>query len=450
MNKLLYIVLVAVLLASCNSDDNIFDESSAARSSKYLKDCKTTLTSSEFGWKMTYSPKDGVYGAYNYIMKFVGDSVNIACDLLPDSTYSKWSMNMGQGPVLTFDTYGYLHLLADPQYVTSGYGLEGDFEFIVTSVSATELKLMSKKRGTELSLIKATADDWTSIRTMRAIQSSLNLAQYESVTLTINGVNFAYPTISFNFTTHVCKLTYRNAGGTTVTLTSPYSLNTEGCTLKAPIKMEDVTVEGFKVVKDVSNPNIRKLVSTDAANAVVLTIVKDSPLALKAADIPTYVPNPSIKSVELMRNSYKTYKVTMMSASLQAIANAIKTDLPNFAGFWLHIDRNATNPGSMSFSAKETDGEKFYWYGFDQYTMLNSSNNSVYFNKLATGGTAGNQYTSGWTGRTVYTGHSKMSEMRTQFFFNLAGHTVIYDYYDTYWIRSNANPNDWWKIEAVK
>ncbi len=68
----------------------------------------------------------------------------------------------------------------------------------------------------------------------------------------------------------------------------------------------------------------------------------------------------------------------------------------------MFIDRDEKNPGVMSFSAMDDGTEKFY-YGFDEFTMLNGTNNQVYFDKSGKYG-AGNKYTSGWTGRTAYNG----------------------------------------------
>lgn len=447
MKRILYFLLISLWFVSCDSDDNTFPESSDARSTLFINECKAILSNAEYGWKMEYHPDTSLYGGYNFLLKFTEGSVTTRADITPEMTVSRWSMNMSQGPVLTFETYGLLHLLADPQYASKGYGLKGDFEFIISSYNNSEIKMVGRKGSTQVILTKAGADDINQLASMQDMLTKLILGKYEVTTAAVNNVAISSPVISFNTTMHTCRLMYKNSAGTIIDATTPFTLTSTGCSFSKPLDVEGVKVPGLNVV--ISEDGVKQFISTDSQSAVVFTIIYDAPLGLTPAQIPAYTPKETIKSVELMRTRYKAYKVTMMSPSMQAIADAIKKDLPNFVGFWVYIDRDKNNPGIMSFSAIDAGVEKFYYYGFDEFTMLNGSQNKVYFNKSGLTG-AGNKYTSGWDGRTAYTNHAKMTEMRTTFFFNTAGHTVIYDYYDTYWIRSNANPNNWWKIEAVK
>src|SRR5204862_5715275 len=65
-----------------------------------------------------------------------------------------------QQPSLLFDTYSYLHVLADPNPDvnggTVGGGLFSDFEFYFDSNSADTIQLVGRLNGSKMSLVKAT------------------------------------------------------------------------------------------------------------------------------------------------------------------------------------------------------------------------------------------------------------------------------------------------------
>lgn len=74
-NKVLtYLVLMlpALLFQSCLKDqDDVFDESSAARMENYLNEAQRVLMSSEEGWALDYYPETNrVYGGFTYTLKF--------------------------------------------------------------------------------------------------------------------------------------------------------------------------------------------------------------------------------------------------------------------------------------------------------------------------------------------------------------------------------------------
>jgi hypothetical protein len=63
-----------------------------------------------------------------------------------------------QQPSLIFDTYSYLHLLADPDPNVNGgrvgAGLSSDFEFYVDSTVADTMKLVGRFNGSKAILTK--------------------------------------------------------------------------------------------------------------------------------------------------------------------------------------------------------------------------------------------------------------------------------------------------------
>jgi hypothetical protein len=169
-----YLLLLIALVSSCRKDDDhLFNESVDQRLSKQLSDYQEQLSGAAYGWKMIIEPAGG--GAYGFYMKFndanrvemVSDFDSASAVTLKESSYRLKAM---QQPSIIFDTYSYLHVLADPDgFVnggTDGLGLQSDFEFFFNdSTTADTIKLTGRVNGSKAILVKASqeeADAYTS------------------------------------------------------------------------------------------------------------------------------------------------------------------------------------------------------------------------------------------------------------------------------------------------
>ena len=198
MKKLIYLWLLAsVLLAvACTDDDDVFSEESGVRLQAVIDECNTTLRGAENGWKMVYYPKVESYGGYTFLFKFgAKNRVQMISDfdMSEDTDYS-YNFNTSESVVLTFDSYSPLHRLADPQYPApdysnkKGYGVEGDFEFVVKKVTADTLYLVGKKNRVEVLLTKATGEDWLLVSMMAEMSSCFALSENERLGMSVHGV----------------------------------------------------------------------------------------------------------------------------------------------------------------------------------------------------------------------------------------------------------------------
>lgn len=163
-------ILLAILMAlpmllttSCLKDqEDVFDKSSSARMSDYLKSYNDLLKSAENGWALEYYagiPDDVEYGGWVYALKFNGSSVEVYSDHAGDPSQpvsSLYKMTNDDGPVLAFDTYNELmHMFATPTPSDyEAYG--GDHEFIIMGVNdaKTEITLKGKRSGYTMYLRK--------------------------------------------------------------------------------------------------------------------------------------------------------------------------------------------------------------------------------------------------------------------------------------------------------
>jgi hypothetical protein len=164
-------VLAASMLAlgACSSSDTdlIFDETAAERLETDRNDYKEALTADGGLWAMEYFSNSDEPG---YVMLFRFDangSVEISADhIWIGSKFSQetslWDVISDDGTVLTFDSYNTLfHIFSSPDNITganaptndgsdineSGYGHNGDYEFMLMERSDSMIRLKGKKRG---------------------------------------------------------------------------------------------------------------------------------------------------------------------------------------------------------------------------------------------------------------------------------------------------------------
>ena len=169
-NIALLISLIAAF--SCQKQEaDIFPDSPMVRLNEALKTNTALLQSAENGWAMEYFATTESPG-YTLFVKFKnnGEAVFSAKNdltknrvLMDSSVYKTIGDN---GPVLTFNTYNIvLHAFSNPVN-PDGYGLEGDYEFIIMQSSADTIVLQGKKRATTILLTKIpTTISWSNYRT---------------------------------------------------------------------------------------------------------------------------------------------------------------------------------------------------------------------------------------------------------------------------------------------
>lgn len=168
MKKLfLYFLSIAALFSSCRKDDShLFSKSPDERLNEALATYQTRLTAATDGWKGFVYPKSG--GVYSFYFKF-NDSNRVVMLSSFDSASaatpkeSSYRLKALQQPSLLFDTYSYLHVLADPNPNINGgavgAGLQSDFEFYFDSSSADTINLVGRFNGSKATLVKATPEE---------------------------------------------------------------------------------------------------------------------------------------------------------------------------------------------------------------------------------------------------------------------------------------------------
>ncbi len=156
-----------ILAASCKKVDNssVFSQSADQRINAALAKQQSKLSGAQYGWKAVVRTNAG--GNFTFYFSF-NDSNRVKMLSSFDSTTattikeSSFRLKALQQPSLLFDTYSYIHLLADPNPATAGgeagAGLQADFEFYFDEANSTDdvIELVGRFNGTKTTLTRAT------------------------------------------------------------------------------------------------------------------------------------------------------------------------------------------------------------------------------------------------------------------------------------------------------
>jgi hypothetical protein len=167
--SLLYSLCIAVLFASCKKDDDyVFDKSPDERINEILAEYQSALVNAPHGWRGVIAPSLAQGGVFSFYFKFNNENrVEMFSDFDSLSSVtpmtSSYRLKALQQPSLIFDTYSYVHVLADPDARNNGgawgWGLGSDFEFAIEGMSGDTIKLVGRFNRSKAFLVKATQQE---------------------------------------------------------------------------------------------------------------------------------------------------------------------------------------------------------------------------------------------------------------------------------------------------
>lgn len=207
-NKFLFALMAVFALVACTPENySVFEESPDERVAKVLKEYESILLGSENGWILTL--ETGTSGAYNHWVKFLP---NNRIQMLSDAEGTSLSRFQGSSsviyessyrlksvttPILMFDTYNYIHMLADPNPSInggdSGEGLITDFEFSLGKYSkeTKTLTLKGRYNKSRATMRECTAEELAAIQSGCFKTIHTNFIDYISE-------NYKYPVVQLN------------------------------------------------------------------------------------------------------------------------------------------------------------------------------------------------------------------------------------------------------------
>ncbi|PVD53771.1 hypothetical protein DC498_04475 [Terrimonas sp.] len=256
MRKLIiYIVLLVVTISSCRKeDDHLFSESPDERLSKKLSAYQEQLSGAQYGWRLIIEPAGG--GAYGFYVKFNNDNrVQMVSDFDSASAVtlkeSSYRLKALQQPSLIFDTYSYVHVLADPApAVNNGVwaqGLLSDFEFFFNDSSGVDtIQLTGRVNGSKAMLVKATQQEEEGYTTgefnVNLFQNIFNKILQYFKQFTVGGQSYD---LNFNLSTRMAIITWTDSQGNAHSFTTKIYFGLNGIEFAQPFLAGTTVVTGF-------------------------------------------------------------------------------------------------------------------------------------------------------------------------------------------------------------
>lgn len=248
MKKIYYLfcLVAAVLITACtHEEEDLFNDSSANRADATIMANIEVLTGASNGWLMEYFPASSQeYGGYNILLKFTEDGkVTVSSELYAstDAATSYYAVKQSAGILLSFDTYNEIfHLFSDPSDPTgiggSGYGMEGDYDFLILEATPEKILLKGKKAG-GVAVLTPMQGSWSEyISDIQAANDAMIFSKYE---LEMNG-----QTIPVTISNRTLTFTYEE-NGDTKSQTASFILTQTGYKLYEPIVIYEKTLGSF-------------------------------------------------------------------------------------------------------------------------------------------------------------------------------------------------------------
>lgn len=244
-------VFTAALFSCDREYEPVFNESPDERVRQSLAAYTSMLTEAEFGWKATLYTASGA--TFLYYFDFSDDgTVAMAADFnettAGDVMSGTWVLKALQRPTLSFDTYSYIHLPADPDGDVNGgedgEGLESDFEFAFEKTSGDTVFLQGIQKGSSITFLKATEGD-AAVFTGGALRDMLHyISTEEGLRLTLPDDKIV--TVAFHPDARIMGAQYLTEDEQGVeSFSSAFEFTTQGIALKSPLQVEGYTIDEF-------------------------------------------------------------------------------------------------------------------------------------------------------------------------------------------------------------
>jgi len=256
MKKYIIYLLILTTSIACHKDKGAFDKDVDDRINEQLSNYQSLITGSANGWTATLITKLGY--TYSFYFRFnesnrvfmYSDFDTTTAGVGKESSYRLKSL---QQPCLLFDTYSYVHMLADPDAsVNGGYyggGLLSDFEFSIDTCTTDSIRLTGRFNGSTAILRKASASDraaWENKQVRNNLVGLSNLGKILNYfkRLSYNGTEYE---IQINTIYKTALITWKDAAGTTHTVTTPYFISAAGVEFPTPVVNGSTTITGFAI-----------------------------------------------------------------------------------------------------------------------------------------------------------------------------------------------------------
>ncbi len=265
ITRILFLASLVVAFSCQREEDNIFEKSSTQRINEAVKEYTTILTTPENGWKMSYFPQTSQkFGGYVFLLKFDDKgNVTVASEIFDsdDTATSLYQVNQNAGVTLCFDTYNEIFTsFSDPSAPLAGdtgYGMEGDNDFLIVEASKDRVVLKGKKSGSYSVLEPMKSADWAGY--LKSFQTKADDMTYTAFVLT-------GPDKSIKVSGSYRKMyfTCTDEAGESYEESSAYIFTDDGLKMYTPVEVEGLLLDEFKY-----DAKALKFVSTENPSIVI-------------------------------------------------------------------------------------------------------------------------------------------------------------------------------------
>lgn len=255
MKKIYHLIILAIgLFNACSPQtEELFDKSSDVRMNEALQRYKELLVSSPDGWLVQYYPHSGrLWGGFNLFFQFTEDEVTIKTEvqspiLTVDESTSLYSLKQDMGPTLNFDVYNEVfNYFSDPALnvgLGTGFGYEGDYEFVIISGDASEIVLQGKKTKNFIRMTPAPTEGWDAY--VAKTREMKYLFSAPTITLSVDGKEIS-DNISQRPGHNLIVFEYaEEAGAEPEEVVISYVTTPTGILLYEPLTINNVTVQNL-------------------------------------------------------------------------------------------------------------------------------------------------------------------------------------------------------------
>lgn len=255
--SILILIASAAVYTGCNETTVSMDNSVDVRVDSAMKAYKAQLVDADYGWIADIETSKGFY---RFWMEFAdNDMVTMYTDNLDYPEYngipksSTYKFHAYQRPVLSFDTYNYLHIICDPNNGISGgsgnLGLKTDFEYEIDEVTDDLFTMTGRINRIKATLRRATQDEMQAVR-QGALQEVLkNAPSYEPSRFCYIDVNGT--AVDLKFSTRNVMLLSQNGENVQIDVCQTHTdLVTKDLIFEEPITINGVEIKGLKYYQE--------------------------------------------------------------------------------------------------------------------------------------------------------------------------------------------------------
>lgn len=247
-----YLIILSLFLFACDNEyETTFKESPDDRVRKVLDEYRSNLLSAPNGYKGIIYTGSG--GGYMFYLDFnENGNVTMVSDFNLETSETPMNgtfvIKALQRPTLSFDTYSYIHLLADPSGSVNGgedgVGLISDVEFAFEEFSGDSIRVKGIQRNTEMILVQATQQEASQFLSGKLNDNITNTTDFLAANpfpyLDFGATEVA---VDINQDNKTITLFYRDSDNVVQQTTLPFSYSVNGILLKKEIEYGNISFQ---------------------------------------------------------------------------------------------------------------------------------------------------------------------------------------------------------------